>query len=359
MAADGATLCSARGSSQKKKKILSIREICQYLTAHRIDRTQIMRRVGGVLEIDKEALELAMEREAGQQPLHGAMVGCCQHGLTHPSRRRRGGNHEARRKRQREKRERSRDDRVLSSVLAAALNPSQGSSAQRITERPAQLQQLQQMSVGRLEKGNQIRSEKGQAIYVGISTPTSRSEPMNAESDGIKAAGDEAAKNEKKGQTTAEGKQQNKAPRGISDGLLLVVTARINGHPVRALIDSGATRCFVTPACITAVGLKGIPRDIFLELGNGQKYLSRGFVPDTPIVTAGLTVKVCCKLRRMFPQDGAVGSSKYLLARQRVASNVLSESLDVCSVYAHSTRAILLILGGTSAARQGNKFPRR
>ena len=32
-------------------------------------------------------------------------------------------------------------------------------------------------------------------------------------------------------------------------------------------------------------------------------------------------------------------------------------SLDVCSAYAHSTRAILLRLRGTSAARQGNKFP--
>ena len=40
------------------------------------------------------------------------------------------------------------------------------------------------------------------------------------------------------------------------------------------------------------VGLKGLPRDVFLELGNGQKYLSRGYVPDVPIVTAGLTVKM-------------------------------------------------------------------
>ena len=88
------------------------------------------------------------------------------------------------------------------------------------------------------------------------------------------------------------GKTQNKAPRGIDDGILLVVTARINGHPVRALIDSGATRCFMTPACVAAIQLKGIPRDVFLELGNGQKYLSRGYVPDVPIVTAGLTVKI-------------------------------------------------------------------
>ena len=73
-------------------------------------------------------------------------------------------------------------------------------------------------------------------------------------------SGDKTEENEKKGQKTVEGsKQQNKAPRGLDDGLLLVVTARINGHSVRALIDSGATRCFVTPACIAAVGLMGKP----------------------------------------------------------------------------------------------------
>ena len=48
----------------------------------------------------------------------------------------------------------------------------------------------------------------------------------------------------------------------------------------------------MTPACITAVRLKGIPRDVFLELGNGQTYLSRGYVPDVPVVTAGITVKI-------------------------------------------------------------------
>ena len=38
--------------------------------------------------------------------------------------------------------------------------------------------------------------------------------------------------------------------------------------------------------------MKGIPRNIFLELGNGDKILSRGYIPDVPIVTAGLAVKV-------------------------------------------------------------------
>ena len=38
--------------------------------------------------------------------------------------------------------------------------------------------------------------------------------------------------------------------------------------------------------------LKGVPHDIFLELRNGDKILSRGYIPDVPVVTAGLTVKV-------------------------------------------------------------------
>ena len=100
-------------------------------------------------------------------------------------------------------------------------------------------------------------------------------------------------KENKKGEPSAAGIEQlNKFPRSVKDGLLLVVTTRINGHPVRALVDSGATRCSVTPGCIVAIGLKGQPQDTFLELGNGQKYLSRGFVPDVLVVTAGLTVKI-------------------------------------------------------------------
>ena len=74
--------------------------------------------------------------------------------------------------------------------------------------------------------------------------------------------------------------------------MLLVVIVRINRHSVWALINSGATRCFITPTYVTTVGLKGQSQDTFLELGNGQKYLSRGFVSDVPVVTAGLTVRV-------------------------------------------------------------------
>ena len=67
-------------------------------------------------------------------------------------------------------------------------------------------------------------------------------------------------KSVKEGEPSVAGaKQLNKSTRLMKDGLLLVVTAKINEHSVRALIDSGATRCFVTPSCVIALGLKGQP----------------------------------------------------------------------------------------------------
>ena len=55
VAADGATLCSARIGAQKGRK--NLRECCQYLKDNRIDRTQFWRKVGDVLVCDLEALE--------------------------------------------------------------------------------------------------------------------------------------------------------------------------------------------------------------------------------------------------------------------------------------------------------------
>ena len=75
-----------------------------------------------------------------------------------------------------------------------------------------------------------------------MSNPTSRL-AEDVEKNGVK----KEEKEHKKGEPSATGTEQlNKIPRLMKDGLLLVVTARTNGHPIRALIDSGATRCFVT-----------------------------------------------------------------------------------------------------------------
>ena len=142
-------------------------------------------------------------------------------------------------------------------------------------------------------------SLKDKPIYVGVSPHSHRLDDAKKvqkkkEGDGHDVEEEKGFKKEQKsgGEVTAEGSQQNKFSRTIEDGLLLVVPTKIYGKEVKTLIDSGATRCFVTPSCVTKVGLKGVPRDVFLELGNGQRYLSREYVPDVPIGTAGLTVKV-------------------------------------------------------------------
>ena len=120
---------------------------------------------------------------------------------------------------------------------------------------PSKLQLLQQFAVAGSEEGKQIWSEQDHARYVGISHLTSRVAACDEEIESKKVG-----KEKKKGEPSAAGIEQlNKFPRSVKDGLLLVVIARINGHPVRALIDSDATRCFVTPAYIIAVGLKGQP----------------------------------------------------------------------------------------------------
>ena len=211
-----------------------------------------------------------MEEKAGQRSQKGSVIGYCSCGAPYPPRVKRGGDRKARRQRQRVNRGRSRDDRVVLGALARALNPFQGGSVPRNTETPSKLQLLQRFTVARSAEGSSIRSEKDQAIYVGISHPTNRL----AQSDEEKSV------------------KTQKKERKLEDGLLLVVSASIYGKTVRALIDSGATRCFVTPTCVSAVGLKGTPRDVFLELGNGEKYLSRGYVPEVPVVTTGLTVKI-------------------------------------------------------------------
>ena len=79
------------------------------------------------------------------------------------------------RERQRALRDRSRDDRTLSRVLARALSPFQGGSVLRTAERPSKLQLLHQFAVAGYEDGKEIRSKKDQAIYVGITNPTNRS----------------------------------------------------------------------------------------------------------------------------------------------------------------------------------------
>ena len=77
--------------------------------------------------------------------------------------------------------------------------------------------------------------------------------------------------------------------REITDGILLVVPFRIQGHEYRALIDSGATRSFISPICITETRMKTWKNNTFLELGDRSKVLSKFEAMDIPVVIAGRT----------------------------------------------------------------------
>ena len=72
----------------------------------------------------------------------------------------------------------------------------------------------------------------------------------------------------------------------------MVVTAWIFGHEICALIDSGATRNFISLAGVTKCGLKVESHNTFLELGDGKKVLSKGRTVGVPVVTAGYSMKI-------------------------------------------------------------------
>ena len=67
---------------------------------------------------------------------------------------------------------------------------------------------------------------------------------------------------------------QSTNPQDEEDGILLVVPAWIFGHEVGALIDSGATRNFISLAGMTQCGLMIESQNTFLELRGGKKVLS-------------------------------------------------------------------------------------
>ena len=72
-----------------------------------------------------------------------------------------------------------------------------------------------------------------------------------------------------------EQRDPQKCKRLQKDGILLIVTARVNGRKVKALVDSGATRCYVAAQAITRLGLRCVEVHSILELANGSKQLSR------------------------------------------------------------------------------------
>ena len=72
----------------------------------------------------------------------------------------------------------------------------------------------------------------------------------------------------------------------------MIVPIVIQGKISKALVDSGATRCFVSPSCMTVAGLQGKRSDTFLILANGQRVLSCGYIPNVLAILLGHTSPV-------------------------------------------------------------------
>ena len=79
--------------------------------------------------------------------------------------------------------------------------------------------------------------------------------------------------------------------RSEEDGVLFIIPVRIYGKFFQALVDSGASRSFVSPRVVETAQLRWEPHDTFLELGNGERILSRGRVTDVPVVNGNHCTK--------------------------------------------------------------------
>ena len=62
--------------------------------------------------------------------------------------------------------------------------------------------------------------------------------------------------------------------RQVTDGVLLKLTISISGRQVIALVDSGASRCYMSPEAVTSLGLQTSPALVHLELADGSRIRS-------------------------------------------------------------------------------------
>ena len=221
------------------------------------DRTGHVRRQGSVVTVDLVALARVKEQRSAD-PTVAVMSMHPPSGRAHAPRvylR----NRLLRRDRERKARERVRERRIVTSLLETQVSPSSGGTESCEGVTTSILQDWQSIGLKKADTGK----EKGRA---GPEEPQTQ---LSVISIG----------------------NQSPVPRAEEDGILMIVPARIFGREIRALIDSGATRNFISPAGVTQCGLTVESHNTFLELGDGKKVLSRGRAVDVPVVTSGFEMK--------------------------------------------------------------------
>ena len=222
------------------------------------DRTGRVRRQGSVVTVDLEALTRKRDQRLSADTTEAGMS-------MHPPI---GGPKAPRvylrnrllwREHERRARERVRERRFVTSLLETLVSPMSGGTESCTGVTPSGSQDWQSIRLKRAITGE----DRGDAA------PQEPQTQLSAVSTG----------------------NQSPIPRAEEDGILLIVPARIFGHEIRALIDSGATRNSISPAGVMKCGLNVESHNTFLELGDGKKVLSRGRAVDVPVVTSGYTMR--------------------------------------------------------------------
>ena len=70
---------------------------------------------------------------------------------------------------------------------------------------------------------------------------------------------------------TEESEEKTNAGRRVKDGILFRVTLSVAGRNLVALIDSGASQCYISPDAVAICELECQPVEVHLELANGSK----------------------------------------------------------------------------------------
>ena len=231
------------------------------------DRAGRMRRQGSVVTVSLEALT---RKEEIRTSADATVAGMSMHP---PSGRAKAPrvylrNRLLRRDRERRTRERVRERQFVTGLLETLVSPMSGGTESCSGVTPSGSQDWQSVRLKRAITGKEM----------GVGTPQEPRTQLSAVSS----------------------ENQSPIPRSEEDGILLVVPVRIFGHEICALIDSGATRCFISPAGVMQCGLTVESHNTFLELGDGKKVLSRGRAVDVPVVTSGYTMRTNLTVSRLL-----------------------------------------------------------
>ena len=80
--------------------------------------------------------------------------------------------------------------------------------------------------------------------------------------------------------------------RSVSDGVLFKIAVNISGRKLTALIDSGASRCYIAPEIAAICELHLEKEKLHLEFADGSKVQSAHKAPNVPIVVGKTVCKV-------------------------------------------------------------------